>query len=70
MLNTDINVFEINAANICARFINYGATLTHLSFDGVDVVLGFNDPKDYVSVAQKSNPYFGCVVGRVANRYV
>ena len=66
----DIKVFEINAGNISAHLINYGAALTHLSIDDFDIVLGFDDPMEYVSVAAKGNPYFGCIVGRVANRYL
>jgi len=31
----------------------------------IDILLGFDSPDDYVS---KSHPYFGCVVGRFANR--
>jgi aldose 1-epimerase len=64
----NISSFHIKAENVSARLINYGATLTHFSIDGIDIVLGFDDPKEYVSVASKSNPYFGCIVGRVANR--
>ncbi len=48
---------------------DYGCIITHLwvpKFDGTrqDVVLGFDDFSDY----QKHNFYFGCVVGRYANR--
>lgn len=63
-----ITVHEIRSDNLSAKLINYGATLTHFSIDGFDIVLGFDDPYEYVSVASKSNPYFGCIVGRVANR--
>ena len=35
--------------------------------DGLDVVLGFDDMDGYTS-KQTKNPYFGAVVGRVANR--
>ena len=38
-----------------------------LKVDGVDVVLGFDSMDGYLSRAAK-NPYFGAVVGRVANR--
>jgi aldose 1-epimerase len=67
-LDMNISSIEITADNISARLINYGATLTHFKIDQIDVVLGFDDPTDYVSVGSKSNPYFGCIVGRVANR--
>ena len=49
--------------------LNLGATLTELwvpDADGVlgDVVLGFDPPLRY----RDNEPYFGCTVGRVANR--
>lgn len=50
--------------------ISYGAIITTIKVpdrDGnlSDVVLGFDDMKGY---QQKGNPYFGALVGRVANR--
>lgn len=59
-----------NKSGMEARIMNYGATVTHIKvpdwtgqYD--DVVLGFDSVKDYLS---SSNPYFGCLVGRYANR--
>jgi len=45
--------------------ITWGATITSLKLEGEDVVLGFDDMKGYTG---GKNPYFGAVVGRVANR--
>ena len=53
---------------------NYGATIVSLitpdkSGKTDDVVLGFDSVEGYRSDAyMKSNPYFGCTVGRFANR--
>lgn len=48
-----------------ARVSTFGATLVDLEYDGTDVVLGFDDVAAYEA---ESNPFFGCTVGRVANR--
>ncbi len=58
-----------NASGFEAWVSDYGCIITHLWIpkpDGTrqDVVLGFDDFSDY----QKHNFYFGCVVGRYANR--
>lgn len=50
--------------------ISYGAIITTIKVPDrngklSDVVLGFDDMKGY---QQKGNPYFGALVGRVANR--
>lgn len=47
-----------------AVFIDLGATLCELWLGGVDVVLGFDDLAGY----EAERTWFGCVVGRVANR--
>lgn len=52
------------------EIINYGATITRLNVPEKtgrleDVVLGFDNIEGYLG---SSNPYFGCIVGRVANR--
>jgi aldose 1-epimerase len=58
-----------NAAGMKAKIMTYGAILTELDApdrDGkmTDVVLGFDNLKDYLA----GHPYFGATVGRVANR--
>jgi aldose 1-epimerase len=58
-----------NAKGAVAKITNYGAILTELKMPDRkgkmgDVVLGFDNVDDYV----KKSPYFGAIVGRVANR--
>ena len=62
--------YTIKSQHIEARFIRYGATLTHLLVkdrDGLsrDIVLGYDDAIQYCS---GQHPYFGATIGRVANR--
>jgi aldose 1-epimerase len=58
-----------NAHGLILKVTNYGAIITELHMpdrDGklADIVHGFDRVDDYV----KSSPYFGAIVGRVANR--
>jgi len=58
-----------NAKGAVAKITNYGAIVTELHMPDKagkmgDVVLGFDNVDDYV----KKSPYFGAIVGRVANR--
>lgn len=58
-----------NRNGVVAKITNYGALLTSLHLpdrDGKpsDVVLGFDNLQGYLD----GHPYFGCTVGRVANR--
>ena len=67
---TDVQLYTLtNARGLVARITNYGAIVTELHVPDragrlADVVLGFDSVDQYV----KSNPYFGAIVGRVANR--
>jgi len=59
-----------NANKITAKLMTRGATLTELIVPDkngkpANIVLGFDDLAGYAS---KDNQYFGCTVGRVANR--
>ncbi|KAH7664792.1 aldose 1-epimerase protein [Dioscorea alata] len=63
-------IFNLSNGKITAKISNWGATITsllvpdaHGSF--TDVVLGFDSIEPYINGAA---PYFGCIVGRVANR--
>jgi aldose 1-epimerase len=67
---TTIDLYTLkNSTGATAKIITYGATLAELwvpdrnGKDG-DVVLGFDDLKDY----EGPHPHFGGVIGRVANR--
>src|SRR5579859_7881041 len=58
-----------NANGLIARITNYGTIITELHVPDrhgqlADVVLGFDNLGQYL----KGHPYFGCTVGRVANR--
>jgi aldose 1-epimerase len=67
---TAVDLYTLtNAAGLVCKVITYGATITELHVpDRIgklgDVVLGFDNLAQYV----ERNPFFGCVVGRVANR--
>lgn len=70
---TEFLEFSLSNASLSARISNFGATLTHLFVkdrNGIerDVVLGYDEPRRYLS--DLNNPYFGAIVGRVANRFV
>lgn len=63
-------LFELNNGTIQAKISNFGCIITSLSVpdkDGklADVVLGFDSLEPYLN---GNAPYFGCIVGRVANR--
>lgn len=59
-----------NAGGMQVSILNYGGTVTDLLVAAKDgskgnVVLGYDSLAGYL---QKGNPYFGCLVGRYANR--
>ncbi|XP_020589724.1 aldose 1-epimerase-like [Phalaenopsis equestris] len=63
-------LFELSNGRITVRLTNVGATITSLlvpDSEGnvADVVLGFDSLDAYLN---DNAPYFGCIVGRVANR--
>ncbi len=71
----DIYLFtlrNIKGTEVCIT--NYGAIITSLKLHQSpgkinDIVLGFDDPADYLTEEYLSNyPYFGAVIGRYANR--
>lgn len=65
--------YTISAQNITAKLIPYGARLTSLLVPGrngniEDVVVGYDDPREYLHDSETVHTYFGAVVGRYANR--
>lgn len=68
---TPVKVYTLtNSHGVVAKLIDRGATLIEWHVPDKnghmdDVVFGFNDLADYGS---ENNGYFGCIVGRVANR--
>jgi len=66
---TSVEMFTLQNAGITAKLIAYGATLTELHVPDkggktADIVLGFDNMKDYLA----DHDYIGATVGRVANR--
>jgi aldose 1-epimerase len=67
---TAVDLYTLtNTSGLCARIATYGATLVSLEVPDragglADVVLGFDALEPYLG----DHPYFGCVIGRFANR--
>lgn len=58
-----------NDSRMSAKIFSYGATLAELHVpdrfgNNANVVLGFDNPEPYFA----DHPYFGCIIGPVANR--
>lgn len=66
----DIYLFVLrNAKNTEVCITNYGAIISSFRVNGVNIVLGFDVMDSYLSEEYLSvYPYFGCIVGRYANR--
>src|SRR5678815_4673122 len=68
--DTPVQLYTLTNKNgLVAKITNYGAILTELHVPDrsgtlADIVLGFENLDGYI----KSSPYFGAIVGRVANR--
>jgi aldose 1-epimerase len=65
--------YTIKAENITAKLIPYGARLTSLTVPDrngkvQDVVVGYDDPIEYLHDSETNRTFFGAVVGRYANR--
>jgi len=59
-----------NKTGMIVKVLNYGGTITDIivpdrSGEFENIAMGFDSLSDYL---QKGNPYFGCLVGRYANR--
>lgn len=65
---TQVRRFTLENGEVSIQVISYGATITSIKVDGIDIVLGFDSMDGYLSKSGARNPYFGAVVGRVANR--
>ena len=67
----DVLQYElINEAGTIVRILNYGGTITNIitadrNGEAENVILCFDSLEGYL---QKNNPFFGCLVGRYANR--
>ncbi|CAG8071434.1 unnamed protein product [Penicillium nalgiovense] len=65
--------YTIKAENLIAKLIPYGARLTSLlvpdrNGNVQDVVVGYDDLREYLHDSQTNPKFFGVVVGRYANR--
>lgn len=60
----EIKEFVLEKDKISATIINYGGIITKFSYDGVDVVLGYDTLEEYINTTD----YYGATVGRVCNR--
>lgn len=56
----------LKAGDTEVRIIDFGATITSVKFHGKELTLCFPELADLEDV--KKNPFFGCTVGRYANR--
>jgi len=67
---TEIDIYTLTNRNgLRVRIMTYGATIVSLEAPDregklADIVLGYDSLEGYMKV----NPYFGCIVGRYANR--
>ncbi len=62
-------VILTNKNGMRVTITNLGNIISALEFNGVNLVLGFEDLKHYISPAYlASYPYLGAVIGRTANR--
>src|SRR5262245_9922014 len=67
---TPVDLYVLTNANgMTVKITNYGGTVTEIHPPDrggkfADVALGFDNLGDYL----KNNPFFGCIVGRYANR--
>ena len=67
--STQVSRFTLSNDKVKLSVITWGATITSIKVDDVDVVLGFDSMAGYTSSPPcGKNPYMGAVVGRVANR--
>src|SRR5690348_14567027 len=68
--STAVDIYTLtNAHGVTAKITNYGTIITELHVPDRkgkmgDIVLGFDNLEQYL----KGHPYFGCTVGRFANR--
>lgn len=67
---TAVDMYVLKDGNVEARIITYGAAIVSLTTPDRngkpgDIVLGFDSLDGYL---QKTNPFFGAIVGRYANR--
>ena len=65
----EVSLYTLTNGKITVKIINYGGIVTELwvpdkNGNAADIVLGFDSLQGY----EMKSPYFGCIVGRYANR--
>ncbi|KAJ3130389.1 hypothetical protein HK098_002618 [Nowakowskiella sp. JEL0407] len=71
---TEVSDVTLAVDHAMVTITSYGATVTHFivqtsTYEERDLVLGFDSAQEYYDLGKSpSNPYFGCAVGRTANR--
>ena len=63
-MNTPQTFILENKNGMRAELTNVGASLMKLTVNGINTVLGYDCPEDYL----KEGPPYGATVGRFANR--
>jgi aldose 1-epimerase len=72
--NLHVKVYSLESDLLQVRIMTYGGIVMGLKVKDknnqfIDVMLGFNEPSEYVSQEYLSDcPYFGAIIGRYANR--
>src|ERR1700736_4472553 len=66
---TPVDLYVLKNGNLTAKIMTYGGIITALEVPDKsgkqgDIVLGFDNLDDYLA----GDPYFGALIGRVANR--
>lgn len=70
----EVSLYTLHNGNVTVKITNYGCTITSIEAPDKqgnlqNIVCGFDDFDQYVSDAYLgSYPYFGCILGRSANR--
>ncbi|MFV0290093.1 MAG: aldose epimerase family protein [Mangrovibacterium sp.] len=70
----EVSLFTLQNGNITVKITNYGCIITSIETPNrkgemQNIVCGFEKFEDYISNAYlQSYPYFGCILGRCANR--
>ncbi|MFV0522645.1 MAG: aldose epimerase family protein [Mangrovibacterium sp.] len=69
-----VSLYTLQNGGVIVKIMNYGCTITSIETPDQsgkleNIVCGFNQFEDYISDKYLNNyPYFGCILGRCANR--
>ncbi|MFV0365177.1 MAG: aldose epimerase family protein [Mangrovibacterium sp.] len=71
---SEVSLYTLQNGNVTVKITNYGCIITSIEIPNQsgkqeNIVCGFDKFEDYISEAYLgSYPYFGCILGRCANR--